>query len=406
MDPTAKALDFFHGGQPIISSAPGKLILFGEHAVVHGKTAIATSIQLRTYALFEPRQDNKVVLDLPDLKLKCFWNTELLQSYKLSCTFDVEKPSECELSKLMDAIPIQELVSSQLRENQRNLKGCSSAILAFLYLYYVLLTPKRGINICVRSFLPTGMGLGSSAAFSVSITAGLLAVNAIIKNCIPHTKQELNLINDWAYQLEKIMHGTPSGIDNSVSTFGGTLTLTRGIETPIRHLERTPKLDFLLTNTKQTRDTSVLVKKVRDNLAEYPEEIKSILDRIHIISTECIQLFLESPSDEVLHSRLETLIDENQLLLCKIGVGHSSLDLICDITAKYGFHSKLTGAGGGGCSLTLLRNDTSASLVNAMKKELEEKGFDCFQAAIGGSGVLVQFPPEFSSFNTFFKSDQ
>jgi mevalonate kinase len=77
------------------------------------------------------------------------------------------------------------------------------------------------------------MGLGSSAAFNVSIVAGLVKLFEI-EDPVSH-----NFINAWAFQAEKVMHGTPSGIDNTVSTFGGTLTLTKvnGVNN-IQHLER------------------------------------------------------------------------------------------------------------------------------------------------------------------------
>lgn len=89
---------------------------------------------------------------------------------------------------------------------------------------------------------------------------------------------------------------------------------------------------------------------------------------------------------------LEELIDINQHHLNVIGVGHSSLDKLCQVTAAYGLHSKLTGAGGGGCGLTLLRPDANPSVVEASKRALKDLGYDCWETNIGGSGVSLQSP--------------
>jgi mevalonate kinase len=100
--------------------------------------------------------------------------------------------------------------------------------------------------VSVRSYLPVGMGLGSSAAFSVSVTTALV-FSWKIRACSPSCQQcnEMNpckaqrdFINGWSFQAEKVMHGTPSGIDNSVSTFGGVLTLTKGTTMVMNHLQK------------------------------------------------------------------------------------------------------------------------------------------------------------------------
>jgi len=97
-----------------------------------------------------------------------------------------------------------------------------------------------------------------------------------------------------------------------------------------------------------------------------------------------------------LYIEFEKLIDKNQILLNGIGVGHEKLTKVVEIANKYGLHTKLTGAGGGGCAYTLLKGINSSSLI----KELEAQEFDCYELDVGGNGVLVHKEFQFPSFTT------
>lgn len=96
-------------------------------------------------------------------------------------------------------------------------------------IYFYLSQRKQiGVDIVGQSNLPIGAGLGSSASFSACLSAGLLTLFGFVQRpeCSEKesmgfwSKQDLELINKWAYFGEKIIHGTPSGVDNSVATFG------------------------------------------------------------------------------------------------------------------------------------------------------------------------------------------
>lgn len=84
-------------------------------------------------------------------------------------------------------------------------------------------------TISVRSELPVGAGLGSSAAFSVALAGALLSAAGVVQPAVEgcFAADDLELINAWAFQGEKIIHGQPSGIDNSVSVAGGALQFTK-----------------------------------------------------------------------------------------------------------------------------------------------------------------------------------
>lgn len=86
---------------------------------------------------------------------------------------------------------------------------------------------------------------------------------------------------------------------------------------------------------------------------------------------------------------MKKLIDLNQHLLVTLGVSHGSLDRLCRVTAKYGMHSKLTGAGGGGCGFTLVTPGTCEKSVNDVIHELTDLGFEVWDTCLGDQGVKL-----------------
>ncbi|XP_074062217.1 mevalonate kinase [Macrotis lagotis] len=376
--------------ETLLVSAPGKVILHGEHAVVHGKVALAEALNLRTFLCIKPHKDGKVRLNLPNIGSKRDWDVSKLQL--LTTAFlDSEEPTAPTLEQV-----------EKLKAFAGFSPGSSDseclAVLAFLYLYLFICRKQRhlpSMDIVVWSELPTGAGLGSSAAYSVCLAAALLALCEEITSHLKEgatsarwTEEELNLINRWAFLGEKVIHGNPSGVDNSVSTWGGALRFQGGT---ISSLERTPILKILLTNTKVPRSTKALVAGVKDKLVKFPEVMNPILTSISAISQECervLHTMAVAPSPEQ-YLILEELIDMNQHHLNALGVGHSTLDRLCQVTARHGLHSKLTGAGGGGCGFTLLRPGLEQSVVEATKQALTSCGFECWETIIGAPGVSL-----------------
>ncbi|XP_010602289.1 mevalonate kinase isoform X4 [Fukomys damarensis] len=340
----------------LVVSAPGKVILHGEHAVVHGKVALAVALNLRTFLRLQPHSNGKVTLNLPNIGTKQTWDVNSLQLLDTSFLEqdDAPAPTTEQVEKLKEVagIPQNRAVPEHL------------AVLAFLYLYLSICRKQRALpslDITVWSELPPGAGLGSSAAYSVCLAAALLTVCEDISNPLKDgdnisrwPKEDLELINQWAFCGERVIHGNPSGVDNAVSTWGGALRYQQG---KISSLNRPPALQILLTNTKVPRSTKALVAGVRNRLIKFPEIVGPLLASIDAISRECERVLGEMAAAPALEQYLvlEELIDMNQCHLNALGVGHTSLDQLCRVAAAHGLHSKLTGAGGGGCGITLLR---------------------------------------------------
>ncbi|XP_047447899.1 mevalonate kinase [Mugil cephalus] len=370
-------------------SAPGKAILHGEHAVVHGKVALAVSLNLRTYLRLKATTSGKVCINLPNIDT--FFSCELSDLKQLV-------PSSC--GKRDEVQRLDAELVRKLREfvgaTNGNLDPSKMALIAFFYIYVSLFGSSElpSLTLSVWSELPTGAGLGSSAAFSVSVAAALLCASGAIPCPLKewdHTarwcQEDLELINSWAFQGETIIHGNPSGVDNAVGTWGGMLRFLAGKIIP---LSRVPLLRILLTNTKVPRSTKVLVAGVKDKINKFPSIVTPVLDSVDAISCTCEKVLSDMTCEPITgehYNILEELIDINQHHLNVMGVGHPALDTLCRVTLARGLHSKLTGAGGGGCGITLLRPETDSSVVQSTAQDLRDCGFDCWETSIGGPGV-------------------
>ncbi|XP_063000013.1 mevalonate kinase [Elgaria multicarinata webbii] len=378
-----------------VVSAPGKVILHGEHAVVHGKVALAVALNLRTFLRMTLRDDGKVQMQLPNIGTRLCWQTSELRP--LLAAFPADRPE----SQAPSPEQVEKLKAfAGLADGAAGVH--SIATVAFLYLY-LSIASKGGVlpsmDVLVWSELPTGAGLGSSAAYSVCLAGALLSGCGVIayplregQSLARWTEEELDVINSWAFRGEQVIHGNPSGVDNAVGTWGGALRYQSGKITP---LKKVPMLRILLTNTKVPRSTKILVAGVKDKLLKFPAIMEPVLTSIDAISQECegvLEAMAERPSQEH-YPVLEELMDINQHHLNVIGVGHSSLDRVCQVTATHGLHSKLTGAGGGGCAITLLRPDTAPSVVAAAIQDLGTCGFECWETDIGAPGIRAHSPP-------------
>ncbi|GMN43821.1 hypothetical protein TIFTF001_013007 [Ficus carica] len=372
--------------------APGKIILSGEHAVVHGSTAVAASIDLYTYVTLRfptPSDDDDTLkLQLKDMALEFLWPISRIKDALsgLGCP-DSSTPTSCsiEATKTLAAlVEEQNIPEAKI--------GLASGVSAFLWLYTSIQGYKPA-TVVVTSELPLGSGLGSSAAFCVALSAALLAFSDSVKIDLNHqgwllfAEDELDLLNKWAFEGEKIIHGRPSGIDNTVSTYGNMIKFRSGSLTRIK--SNLP-LKMLITNTKVGRNTKALVASVSERTLRHPDAMNFVFSAVDSISEELSSIIQSPVGDDLsvtqIEEKVEELMEMNQGLLQCMGVSHASIETVLRTTLKYKLASKLTGAGGGGCVLTLLPNRT---IVDKVTSELESSGFQCFTAGIGGNGVEI-----------------
>ena len=392
-----------------MTSAPGKVIVFGEHAVVHGKAAIAASISLRSYLLVTALSKSRrtITLRFPDIGLDHTWEIDALPwsifsgPGKKKFYYDLVTSLDDDFVEAMQP----HLVNVSPKASLEHRKIHHSAASSFLYLFLSLGSQSfPGCIYTLRSTLPIAAGLGSSASITVCISSALLLQIRALAG--PHPDQpidesilQIERINRWAFVGEMCIHGNPSGVDNTVATGGKAVLFKREdytkppTVTPLRNF---PELPLLLVNTRQVRSTATEVAKVAVLKKSQPIVTNLILDAIDKISESALELLSNSKNggpDEVTLRTLGELINVNHGLLVSLGVSHPRLERIRELVDTVGIGwTKLTGAGGGGCAITLLKSGTESEELQKLEGRLEEENFERFQITLGGDGVGILWP--------------
>ncbi|KAI2608673.1 mevalonate kinase [Hypoxylon fragiforme] len=390
-------------------SAPGKVIVFGEHAVVYGKAAIAASIALRSYLLVTHLSKSKrtVTMQFPDIDLIHTWNIDDLpwnvfqHPSKKKSYYDLVTDLDPDLVSAMQ--PHLAVISPAKSEAERKIHQNSAA--SFLYLFLSLGSQKSpGCRYTLRSTIPIGAGVGSSASIAVCMAAAMLLQIRSLSG--PHPDQpseearlQVERINRWAFVAEMCIHGNPSGVDNTVATHGKAVVYQRTdykkppIVTPLWDF---PELPLLLVDTRVPKSTANEVAKVAKLKTMHQDLVGTILDAIDQVTRSAESLideeYFDSEEQESLR-RVGELMSINHGLLSSLGVSHPRLERIRELVdhQEIGW-SKLTGAGGGGCSISLIKPGVPKEKLDNLERQLEKEGYLKFRTTLGGDGVGVLWP--------------
>jgi len=294
-----------------IASAPGKIILFGEHFVVHGTKAILAAIDKRV---------------------------------TVTSTFTENKTIKVNSQLGTIEVPISsshEEVKSEFRP--------------FVYLANKIINSEQnvsGLEITIDSDIPIGVGLGSSSACCVAATASIselfneLSSEEILKMSI---------------EAEKTIFPDTSGADCTVCTYGGM------IEYPnVEKIDNTFDLNLLIANSMIPHNTKNSVEKVNKFKENDEERFSQLCDLETKLIDEVITAMKNNDA-----TTFGLKMSENQKYLEEIQISNDTLRDMISSLKEISLGTKITGAGDGGCIIALVKDENMDKVPALLPKDKE-----------------------------------
>jgi mevalonate kinase len=294
------------------AKAPAKVILFGEHAVVYGQPAIAMPVtRVNATARILP------LIDAPQGQIQ------------------VQAP-DIQLDKKLTDLPEDHPLAAAIR----------------LTLTAIAPVHLPSLSVQISSTIPVAAGMGSSAATSVAI------IHALSNFFGAHLSSEQ--ISDLAFEVEKLHHGTPSGIDNNVIAHQQPVYFVK--DQPIEFLKINNPTHWIVADAGEKTPTREAVAGVRERYQADPAAYSPILSAIGEITRQAREPL--ASGDLAL---LGPLLNENQDQLRMLGVSCDSLDgLIAAALQAGAFGAKLSGGGLGGNIIALANPENAQSIAAAL----------------------------------------
>ena len=291
------------------SSAPGKIILFGEHAVVYGRPALAVPVtQVHADVELTDSSRTGIWINAPDIDL------------------------HAEVNTLPSDHPI------------------ASVIHNFLFISRISLFPN--IDIKITSTIPVASGLGSGAAVTVALTRALAS-----HLDYPMPDDE---VNSFAYEIEKLHHGTPSGIDNTVVTYAKPVYFVKG--QPIETFAVGNPFTIVIGDTGISAPTKESVGDVRKLWEADQAKWETAFDQVGEIADQA-RSAIESGKWHLLGE----LMNQNHALLQKMTVSSPELDNLVSAALDAGVAgAKLSGGGRGGNMIALVEKEKAPAISEAL----------------------------------------
>ena len=319
----------------ITASAPGKLLLLGDHSAVYGYPCIVTAVNQRLHVSIEKNGKDSFHLSAPDLGLEAYTKT------------------------------IGELGEKELPKGVR--------FVEMLYKRFLEKHPQdHGINVMTKSDFESGFGFGSSSAVTVAFAKALTSLYKL-----KLTKQELFHL---CYQAVLDVQGVGSGFDIAAAIWGGTIYYV----SPAKIVEALDieDLPLVVGYTGIKADTPTLVRMVASQRSKHRAEYDQIFRQI----TELVEDGKKAMVNKNWH-KLGMLLRRNQNLLVNLEVSSIELDRLIDAAEQAGSDgAKLSGAGGGDCMIAV----ATSTLKERVQIAIESVGGKVQQVALNAEGVRLE----------------
>jgi mevalonate kinase len=325
--------------------AHGKVILFGEHAVVHGAPALAVGIDRGVRVSASPRESGAPTT----LRIR----------------------SSASLRRLRGGREVDGTVVAD--ENGEGAARALAAMLAVTRAGGVTLGP---VALDAEIDLPPGGGLGCSAALGVAVA------RALDPEALPLA------VAERAGAWEGVFHGNPSGVDAVVAALGGCVLFERAVGggfPTIARVRSPGQMILCVGDTGNPASTRSMVESVARIRERRPEATQRTFDAIATLVKNA-RLAIEAADRRAIGQ----LLDLNQMLLAGLFVSTAEIEQMCAAARRVGaLGAKLTGAGGGGCVIALVdTSDVAEKVLAAWRSD----GFDGFATAFGGASPVRREP--------------
>lgn len=304
-----------------VASAPGKIILFGEHAVVYGRPAIAVPVT-QVHADVEVAESSRpgIWIHAPNVDLDVELNT-----------LPSDHPLAAVIHNLFFGLGISPHPIPS--PNGRGSKG-------------------EGLGITINSTIPVASGLGSGAAVSVALVRAL-------SSALGHSLTD-EQVNVFAYEIERLHHGTPSGIDNTVITYAKPVYFIKGH--PIETLKAGRPFTLVIGDTGISAPTKQSVADVRRLWTKNNLRMEQVFDEVAQLSLMARRI-IESGQPEMLGD----LMNQNHAFLQEMTVSSPELDALVRAACKAGaLGAKMSGGGRGGNMIALVTPETAEPVSRSL----------------------------------------
>jgi len=330
-------------------TAHGKVILFGEHAVVHGVPALAVGIDRGAWAEAMPRTRESAPADGVAVTPP---STLHVRGWNVTVSDDATDES----------LPLARSLRDILVVTRRAQQDAGAA-------------PIGPVTIEAAADLPPGGGLGCSAALGVAVARAL--------DPIATPEAIAGRADAW----ERVFHGNPSGIDAAVASLGGCVQFQRspgaGQPAAIQRVRVPCAMHLCIGHSGQASSTKSMVEAVARMRERRPEATQRTFDAIHTLVKNA-RLAVEAGDVRAIGQ----LLDLNQMLLSGLFVSTPEIEQMCATARTAGaLGAKLTGAGGGGCVVALVEDAARGEVVLAAWMR---DGFDGFATTVGGDRSIAR----------------
>lgn len=319
----------------ITTSAPGKLLLFGDHSVVYGHPCIVTAVDQRLYVSIRKNGEDIFHLSAPDLGLEAYSKT------------------------------IEDLGKKDLPKGVR--------FIEHLYKRFLEQYPQNeGIIVTTHSEFSSSFGFGSSSAVTVAFAKALCELYQI--------KLDNKQLFDLCYQAVLDVQGVGSGFDIAAAIWGGTIYYV----SPAKVVEplNVENLPLVVGYTGVKADTPTLVRMVATQRSKDKHKIDDLFDQASLIVDQARPALMERN-----WSKVGQLMRQNQNMLADLQVSSLELDRLIAAAEQAGAEgAKLSGAGGGDCMIAIVQPESRDYVTRA----INQAGGEVLEVKINAQGVRVE----------------